>query len=158
MTSVDGASSLDALDDPPIADTPLWLAHHWPSGYDRCVRVAGRHVCRRCLVTYPLVLVAAVAVSLGSWWDHSWEPWLLWLAPLPGVVEFVADNTGFVRYSPWRQVAVSAPGGLAAGVGYVRYLDNHLDPLAISVLVTYSLVCLAGVLVGSRFRHREVAP
>ena len=40
----------------------------------------------------------------------------------------------------------------------MRYLDNHLDPLAISVLVTYSLVCLAGVLVGSRFRHREVAP
>ena len=45
---------------PPVADTPMWLSHHWPSDYDRCAVVAGRHVCRRCLVLYPLALVAAV--------------------------------------------------------------------------------------------------
>lgn len=31
-----------------MADTPLWLSHHWPGEYDRCAMVARRHICRRC--------------------------------------------------------------------------------------------------------------
>lgn len=135
-------------DEPPLADTPLWLSHHHPEAYDRCAVVAGRHVCRRCLVLYPLALVAGVAVSLGSWWDHAWDAWVLWLFPLPGVIEFVLDNLGRISYSARRQVALSAAGALAAGVGYVRYLDHRTDPLVWSVVAAYTAACLAGALVG----------
>ena len=61
-------------------DTPMWLSHHWPSGYDRCTVIAGRHVCRRCLVLYPVALVAGVAAglvglvvpALRTLYDYDW--------------------------------------------------------------------------------------
>ena len=82
------------LVDVPRADTPMWLSHHWPEQYDRCAVIGRRHVCRRCLVLYPLALVAGIAVAVGSWWPHGLDPWVLWLGPLPGVIEFVLDNVG----------------------------------------------------------------
>lgn len=140
--------------DPPIADTPMWLSHHWPGQYDRCAVVGGMHVCRRCLVLYPGALVAGVAVSIGSWWPHDLDPWVLWLGPLAGVIEFVLDNLGIIRYSPRRSVILSAGGAVAAGIGYVRYLWNTTDRLALSVLAVYTAVCLAGVIAGAVRRSR----
>ena len=148
----DGPLRLDPADDPPMADTPMWLSHHWPSGYDRCAVVAGRHVCRRCLVLYPVALVAGIAISVGSWWSGSLDVWLLWLLPLPGVIEFVLDNLGTIRYSPVRQMVLSAAGAVAAGIGYVRYLDDHTDPLVWAVVGVYTAVCVAAVLIGGRRR------
>ncbi len=117
MSDVDLGPYVPLSEEPPAADTPLWLSHHHPEAYERCAVVAGRHVCRRCLVLYPLALVAGVAISLGSWWDHALDPWVLWLFPLPGVIEFVLDNLGRISYSARRQVLLSAAGALAAGVG-----------------------------------------
>lgn len=141
----------------PVADTPMWLSHHWPADYDRCVVVGGLHVCRRCLVLYPLALVAGVAISIGSWWDHRLDPWVLWLFPLPGVIEFVLDNLRLIAYRPVRQMVLSAGGALAAGVGYVRYLDHTTDPLAWSVLAVYTAVCLSAAVVGGLWRQRSRA-
>ena len=138
----------DDLVDPPIADTPMWLSHHWPGQYDRCAVVAGRHVCRRCLVLYPLALVTAIAVSNGSWWPHTLDPWIMWLGPLPGVIEFVLDNIGVIGHVPSRQMVLSAGGAVAAGLGYVRYLHHGTDPLVWSVVAVYTAVCVAGVVVG----------
>lgn len=132
----------------PVADTSMWLSHHYPDGYDRCAVIAGRHVCRRCLVLYPLALVAGIAISVGSWWSHAWDPWVLWLGPLAGTVEFVLDNLRLVRYSPVRQVVLSAGGAVAAGVGYVRYLDDRTDPLVWRVVAVYTTICVLGVVVG----------
>ena len=42
------------------------------------------HVCRRCLVLYPVALVTGIAISIGSWWPDDLNPWVLWLFPLPG--------------------------------------------------------------------------
>lgn len=137
----------------PVADTPMWLSHHWPSGYDRCAVVAGRHVCRRCLVLYPVALLTGILVSLGSWWSPVLDPWVLWLLPMPGVVEFVLDNLGAIRYSPVRQMVLSALGAMAAGVGYVRYLDHNTDPLVWGVVLAYGGICLAGAVVGARRRR-----
>jgi hypothetical protein len=148
----------DPWDDEPrveLADTPMWLSHHWPDGYDRCAVVGGLHVCRRCLVLYPLALVTGIVISIGSWWPERLDPWVLWLLPLPGVVEFVLDNLGRISYSPARQVVLSAGGALAAGVGYVRYLDDATDALAWSVLALYTAVCLAGAVYGGLRRGRE---
>lgn len=141
--------------EPPLPDTPMWLSHHWPDAYDRCAVVGGLHVCRRCLVLYPLALVAGLAVGIGSWWPHELDPWVLWLFPLPGVVEFVLDNLGRIPYSPRRQVVLSAFGAVAAGLGYVRYLDHNTDPLVWSVLGVYTAICLAGAIIGGLARARS---
>lgn len=146
---------LDPADDPPMADTPMYLSHHWPEEYDRCQVVRGLHICRRCLVLYPLAIVTAVVVGLGSWWSHRWDPWVLWLMPLPGVIEFVADNLRLIAYSARRQVVLSASGAFAAGVGYVRYLDNTTDGLVWTVVFTYGGMCLAAALIGGLRRYRS---
>lgn len=142
--------------EPAVADTPMWLSHHWPHAYDRCAVVGGLHVCRRCLILYPLAIVTGIVVSIGSWWPHGIDAWVLWLFPLPGVIEFVADNIGAVRYSPTRQVALSAAGAVAAGVGYTRYLDETLDPLVWSVVGVYTAVCVAGVVIGTVRNQRKL--
>ena len=155
---VGGLDPLDPLDDPPVADTPMWLSHHWPSEYDRCAVVAGRHVCRRCLVLYPLALVAGIAVANGGWWHHSLDAWVLWIGPFAGTVEFVLDNLRLISYSPVRQMVLSSGGAVAAGLGYVRYLHHHRDPLVWSVVAVYTATCVAAVVIGSlRRRDRPVA-
>lgn len=148
-----GAALDDAL--PPVADTPMWLSHHWPEGYERCAVVGGMHLCRRCLVLYPGALVAGILVSLGSWWNSAWDPFVLWVFPFPGVVEFIADNLRLVRYSPVRQMLLTAPGAFAAGLGYTRYLDHTTDSLVWSVCIGYSLVSLAAVVAGVLWRRRR---
>jgi hypothetical protein len=138
--------------EPPMADTPMWLSHHWPGQYDRCAVVGGMHICRRCLVLYPLALVTGIAVSIGNWWPHEIDPWVMWLFPLPGVIEFVLDNLALIPYRPVRQMVLSAGGAIAAGVGYTRYLDNTYDHLVWSVVGVYTAVCLAaGILAGLGF-------
>ena len=127
----------------------MWLAHHDPGHYDRCAVIGGTPVCRRCLVLYPVALVTGIALSLGSWWPHGIDVWVLWLFPLPGVIEFILDNLGVITYSPVRQMALSAAGAVAAGVGYVRYLDHTTDPLVWTVVGVYTAVCVAAVVIGS---------
>ncbi len=139
-----------SADAAPVADTPMWLSHHWPDGYDRCAVIAGRHVCRRCLFMYPIAAVAGVIGSIGPWWPRDLDVVLIPLLPFPAVVEFVLDNLGIVRYSPARQAALTALGALAAGAGYVRYLDRTTDPLVWTTVVVYGLVCVVAAAVGHR--------
>jgi len=150
---VNDAPAPESLAEPPVADTPMWLSHHWPDDYDRCAVVGGLHVCRRCLVLYPTALVTVLLVSLGSWWPDALDPWVLWLFPLPGVIEFSLDNLRLIDYSPRRQMLLSAPGAVAAGLGYVRYLDDTLDPLVWSVVAVYTTICVAAVVVGALRRR-----
>jgi len=142
----------------PVADTPMWLSHHWPDGYDRCAVVAGRHVCRRCLVMYPVaVAVALLWGAFGPWWPRSLDEWLIPLLPLPAVLDFVADNLDPASHSPRRQAVLTAVGAVAAGAGYVRYLDRPTDPLVWGTVLTYGAVCLASSLAGAR-RRRSPRP
>jgi hypothetical protein len=129
----------------------VWLAHHWPEDYDRCVVVAGRHVCRRCLVLYPLALAVMLLALGGARPSGSGEVAVLVLLPVPAVVEFVAEHLGALRYSPRRQVAVTVPLGVALGTGFARYLERPTDPLCWAVVAGYGGLCL-GVAVWSRRR------
>lgn len=146
LSADDGHSASD----PQPADTPMWLSHHWPSGYDRCALVSGRHVCRRCLFMYPVAAVAAVLGAMGVGWPDRFDLWALWLLPLPAVVDFVVDNLGRSRYSATRQAALSAVGAVAAGVGYRRYLESPGDWRVWSVVLAYGAICLAAALMGNR--------
>lgn len=135
---------------PPPADTPMWLSHHWSDAYDRCAVIAGRHVCRRCLFMYPVAAVAAVVASVGPWWPRDLDPVLIPLLPLPAVVEFVLDNLGVWRYSPVRQAVLTSIGALAAGAGYVRYLDRPGDPLVWATILGYGAICCTAAYVAHR--------
>jgi hypothetical protein len=123
----------------------LWLSHHDPAGYDRCVVLAGRQVCRRCLVLYPLTLVVLVAAQ-GLNWSGSAEALALVVLPLPGVVEFILEHRGVIRYSPERQMAVTVPLAIALGAGFDRYFDRHTDPLFWGTVVAYTAICLRSAL------------
>ena len=128
----------DPWDDP----TPLWLSHHWPEEYDRCVTVRGRRVCRRCIVLYPVSFLSAVVLGLVVRWPERLDVWFAWLLPLPAVVEFVAEQLQLVRHSARRLVALTVPLGVGCGLLYVRYLDEQSDALVWSVVAAYGLACL----------------
>ena len=125
----------------------MWLSHHDPSGYDRCVLVAGRHVCRRCLVLYPLAFVVLIAAQATGWSGPS-EALALVVLPLPAVAEFVLEHRGVLRYNPGRQILVTIPLAVALGAGFDRYLDRPGDVLFWSVVVGYTGVCLWSALAG----------
>jgi len=131
--------------------TPLWLSHHWPHDFDRCIEVRGRMVCRRCAVLYPVALVSA-AVLAAAPWPARLDPWLVWLLPFPAFAEFVAEHLGWLRPSPRRLVALTVPLAVASGRLYVRYLDDPGDPVPFAVIFGYGLVCVAAVLASARRR------
>lgn len=124
----------------------IWLSHHWGDDEGRCAHIAGRPVCRRCLVLYPVAFVAAMVAAAGLRWPSTLDVALLWLLPVPAVLDFVADNLALVRHSPRRQVVVTALLGVAMGVAYSRYLHQTGDSLVWSVVAAYGGVCLVAAL------------
>jgi hypothetical protein len=132
--------------------TPLWLSHHWPEDYHRCSRLGWRHVCRRCLVVYPTLVAVSVLALAGLRGPGSWEPWVVWLLPLPATVEWCGEHLGRLRYSPRRNVALSAVAAVGVGVAFARYLERPADPLFWAVVLSYGVVCLAAALLGARFQ------
>jgi hypothetical protein len=128
----------------------MWLAHHYPSDYDRCVRIGRHHVCRRCLVLYPIAFAALIAAAAGLRWDRSLDAVLLFTLPLPSTVEFVLEHFGATSYRPARQLALMVPLAVAFGVGLDRYLGHPGDPLFWAVVVTYCAVWGTAALAGPR--------
>jgi len=137
----------------PTADesiSPLWLAHHYPDDYDRCVVIGRAHVCRRCLALYPVAFAVMALALAGVRWPRAIDPWLLIALPVPSVIEFVLEHLGVVGYQPRRQVLLTIPLAFALGVGFARYLHRPTDPLFWGVVVGYAGICLAATIVGAR--------
>ena len=108
--------------------SPIWLSHHWPDRHDRCVRVSGVAVCRRCLVLYPLVLLAALVVlavdlPLGAIVVAAW------ILPLPMSLEWAGEQFGVLAHSPRRLVVTTAVAALGLGAALAVHLRTpfHLD-------------------------------
>ncbi len=125
----------------------MWLSHHQST--ERCTKVGGSFVCRRCLVLYPgVVLTALVAAALGPASPSSVVP-AVYLLLAPMVVDWVLEHAGRITYSPRRQSFVS----LAAGVGGGLALSIHMkDPFNLSAtvpIVTVAIICLVSALVNS---------
>lgn len=135
----------DVWDDP----TPMWLSHHWPPDYDRCLTVRGRKVCRRCAVLYPLSLAAALVLGLGSGWPEHLDAWLLWLLPVPAVAEFIGEHLRLIEHSPRRLVAFTIPLAIACGRLYERYLTDQTDKLVWAVVGVHGGICLLAALLTS---------
>ncbi len=127
--------------------TALWLSHHWPESYDRCVHVGRSHVCRRCLFFWPACLGTMVLTLSGIRWPIGLDPWLVALLPLPVVVEWWGEQLGLIAYSATRQVLLTLLCAPAVGVGLARYLESPGDLVFWAIAGTYSLVCLLGLFV-----------
>lgn len=113
-----------------MAPEPLWLTHHWPDDYEqRCVRVGGHHVCRRCLALYPTGFLVAFAAALGaSPWPDRWDPAAIWLACLPATVAFVGEAVGLFAYRPRWQSAMMAITSLGFGKALSYELRQRWSP------------------------------
>lgn len=109
--------------------TPLFLSHHPPSQYERCIRVGRTHVCRRCAVLYPLAFAVAIMSLLGAHWPAAWDTTLLFLLPLPVTLEFAIERFGGVRYNPRRQILLTVLAAPAFGRGFARYAAHPNDRL-----------------------------
>ena len=130
--------------------SPLWYAHHHVEQYDRCVQIGKRHVCRRCVVLYPLVLLsAATLIALGV----SDAPILvlgMWALPLPMTLDWIGEYLGQVRYSPSRQVLLTALAAPALGCAFALHLQQAFSPVALAPMTLYVLLCCAAVMWRSR--------
>ena len=115
----------------------LLLSHHPPSQYDRCIRVGRHHVCRRCVVLYPLAFAVAIASLFGAHWPEAWDRTLLYLLPLPVTLEFVIERFGGIRYRAGRQIALTLLAAPALGRGFARYVANPTDRLFWSMVLLF---------------------
>lgn len=130
--------------------TPLWLSHHYPHQYHRCIRVGEKHICRRCSVFYPVAFAVTLATLAGLRWPEAADVWLLWLLPVPVVLEWYLEHLGMARYSAWRNTSLTLLCAPAVGVGLARYLRSPGDTLFWVVVATYAVICITAVVMGRR--------
>jgi hypothetical protein len=129
--------------------TPMWLAHHFPDDYDRCVRVGRSHLCRRCLALYPLAF-AAMLLTYGRTWPDTANVIALIVLPLPAVIELVLEQFGAVYYHRLRQLVVTVPLALGLGRGFAIYLADQTNRLFWSVVIGYTGLCAVSIVWRSR--------
>jgi len=126
--------------------TALFLSHHPPSQYDRCIRVGRHHICRRCAVLYPLTLMVAIASLFGAHWPAPWDRTLLFLLPLPVTLEFVIERFGGLRYNPRRQILLTVLAAPAFGRGFARYAAHPNDRLFWTMVLLFGGSALLSLL------------
>ena len=133
----------------------MWLAHHWPAHYERCVVIAGRHVCRRCLALYPLTLVVAFAAVGGLLlWPRRFDPELIWLLSIPGTIEYVAEQLGVLRYRARRQFVATALTAIPLGRGMSYEFDHRWSWYFWGPLLVFGTIWFAATIIGRRTQSR----
>jgi hypothetical protein len=153
---LDPARGTPSDDVPPAATTALMWSHHWPHEYDRCIRVGGHHLCRRCSVLYPVALVV-MAATMALGWPRAADPWLMLTTPLPMTGEWVLEHLGVIRPSGRRLAILTAIAATALGRGWARYMDDRLDPLAWGMAFACGITCAVAAYVGARRRAARAA-
>jgi hypothetical protein len=131
----------------------LLLSHHRPEEHDRCFRLGGQLVCRRCAVLYPLAFLTAALSLAGLRWPAAWDGTLLYLLPLPVTLEFLFERLGSLRYRPGRQLALTVLAAPALGRGFARYLHHPGDRLFWNMVLLFGGAGLFALLAGRR-AHR----
>lgn len=115
--------------------------------------VAGRPVCRRCLVLYPLLLATLTATAAGVIAvPDGWRNPILWLLPLPAALEYSAEAFGRLRYHPRRQVLVTVLQAVGGGAGFAWELRQPDSVTFWTAVLTYG--CCALTVTGFGWRSQ----
>lgn len=92
---------------------PVWLSHHSEHEADRCTRIGGVHVCRRCLAMFA-GFVPAVLVLVSPWHDElqAGDLGLVLALTIVAGMDFVQVATGRTEYGARRVLALSPFAGM----------------------------------------------
>lgn len=131
----------------------MWLAHHWPNRYDRCVRVGRLHLCARCLVLYPVILLIGLLVDAQY---SGLGLAAMWLLPLPMTIEWVLEQQRRITYSQKRQLVFAAVAAVGIGVAASVHFRSPFAWVATAPMVIHvSVCCVATIVSSTRFRTRH---
>lgn len=134
----------------------LWLAHHPPGEYERCIVIGGRQVCRRCVTLYSTSLVVAGILLAGvELWPAHLDTWVIWGLCLPATVDFVGDQLGWFRFSARRQVIVTLLLGPGLGAGFAHEIDDRWSWQFWGPVLMFCTLWFVAALAGRRRRERE---
>lgn len=131
--------------------SPLWLSHHHEHQADRCIRVGAAHVCRRCAVLYPGMVVVA-AIQLAGWIPRDVGVALMWVMPLGVVGEWISEHLLGAAYSASRQIVTTALASVSFGVALGRHVRHPFEAASTAPAVTFTLLCLVVWFIGARRR------
>lgn len=136
---------------------PLWLAHHHPDQYDeRCMVVAGRHVCRRCAALYPLsFVVAAVSLATTAPWPPVVDLWLIWALSIPATVAYCGEALRWFGYNARLQAGTTLIAALAFGRALGYELADQGHPWFWSPLIVFGTMWFIATVLG---HHHRPAP
>jgi len=135
---------------------PVWLSHHGEHEADRCVRIGGVPVCRRCLAM-TAGFVPAVVVLLSSWRDdlQAGDFGLVLAFTITAGLEFAQVAAGRMPYSPRRVLALSPFVGMVLAWLGVTGVQDGLGPVHL-VLSGAAGALLVLLLVRGRLLGRQV--
>ena len=136
---------------------PVWLSHHSEHEADRCVRIGGVHVCRRCLAMF-VGFVPAVALLLSPWRDslQAGDLGLVLALTIAAGLEFAQVARGQMPYSARRVLVLSPFAGMVLAWLGVTGVRDGLGPVHF-VLTGVAGALLAMLVVRSRTHHGALA-
>ena len=136
---------------------PVWLSHHSEHEADRCVRIGGAHVCRRCLAMFA-GFIPAVVLLLSPWRDglQAGDLGLVLALTIAAGLEFAQVARGQMPYSARRVLLLSPFVGMVLAWLGVTGVRDGLGPVHF-VLTGVAGALLALLLVRSRTHQGALA-
>lgn len=117
---------------------PFWLSHHRADALNRCYRLAGVHVCARCLGTYPVLFAVFFAqFALHAPLHHPFDLFVGTALVVPATLDWAYGQFRPQAFSnPWRTFT-----GALLGLGLARSLFIHVQqPLPLVLLWQFAVV------------------
>jgi hypothetical protein len=136
---------------------PVWLSHHSEHEADRCIRIGGAHVCRRCLAMFA-GFIPAVVLLVSPWRDdlQAGDFGLVLALTIAAGLEFAEVARGRMAYSARRVLALSPFTGMVLAWLGVTGARDGLGPVHF-VLTGVAAALLALLIVRSR-SHNGALP
>lgn len=134
--------------------TPLWISHHEPADYGRCVRVGALHVCARCLGVYPVLFSAlALQVAARAALRYPWDLWVALALPIPALVDWALGRFRPSSGSNARRLLTGALLGAALARSLYLHVRRPGHPLAMGQFL--ALLAAAAAVEGARLWRRR---